>query len=183
MINKTFILFIILFVIFTIDKGYKRDGGQVCMNLSCYYVYLKSVHYDIDIDRNVLTYIYDASNYLFYALHYLHHSGVDLDCQIKRPKVPKTALPSDVRSRLGLQQRNRSHRKEIILSQSSKVNYDGSCRISNNRSNHSSSAKNTCLMKRGMTQIKKQPFLKKGSGLPGNRPKKCTISITRQTIS
>lgn len=71
--------------------------------------------------------------------------GSDLDCQIQRPKVPKTALPSDVRMQLGLKKRLK------LLKESSCDNI-----------NKSKTQENK-LLTNNFIQIKKKPFLRKGS--------------------
>jgi len=67
--------------------------------------------------------------------------STDLDCQIQRPKIPQTALPSDVRTNLGMKDRKR------VL------------KPCNNISKESSGG----LLARGNDHIKKHSFLKKGS--------------------
>ena len=71
-----------------------------------------------------------------YQMPYDIKRDADLDCSIPRPKLPKTALPSDVRSKLGLERRR-------LLKSS---NYDDRA------------------LSKGMKIIEKKPFLKKGSG-------------------
>ena len=46
--------------------------------------------------------------FLFYLNHYL----VDFDTRVARPKLPKTALPSDIREKLGLKKREDKYRPQ-----------------------------------------------------------------------
>jgi hypothetical protein len=69
----------------------------------------------------------------------------DLDCRIQRPSVPKTALPSDVRKKLGLKERSK------VLKQ----NNGGNTTMDNNRKKG--------LLNKDVVQITKKPFLRKGS--------------------
>ncbi len=123
--------------------------------------------------------------YVLYKIGLQARWGSDLDCQIQRPKNPRTALPSDVRSKLGLKQRKGFQRKETALlhptpSSTTKLLDRSSCGNKNQ-------SQQTCS--KGLIQIKKQPYLRKGSGIHGSSSTtdvmkmKHALAISSQTLA
>ncbi len=88
---------------------------------------------------------------------------IDLDSRTQRPSVPKTALPSDVRKKLGLKERSK------VLKPSN--NNVGKTMTDNNLKKG--------LLNKDLIQITKKPFLRKGSR-SGQLKKKSALVVHSQ---